>query len=335
MDFIDEVHIDVSAGDGGDGCLSFKRAKNIPKGGPDGGDGGSGGDILFKSNESLNTLSRFRYEKYFGAEAGKRGLSNNKSGASGKDLVIEVPVGTIIYDSAFEEKVADLSTDSQRFVVAKGGKGGSGNLRFKSSTNRSPRRITKGKEGGSLSLRLELRLLADVGLLGKPNSGKSSLVKAVSSANPKIADYEFTTLSPSLGVVDYSDDKSFVISDIPGLITGASKGVGLGFQFLKHLSRTRLILQIIDVEGKGTKDIEEESKELLTELNEYDENLTDKVNWLVLNKIDLISKEKQMKLKEYFDNQKDLEVCLISAKNRQGTDNLMKEVGYKLEKSNE
>ena len=335
MNFIDEVHIEVSAGDGGDGCLSFRRAKNLPKGGPDGGDGGSGGNIVLKSNASLNTLAKFRYEKYFSAESGKKGLSNNKSGADGKDLFIEVPVGTIIYDESFDHKVADLDSDNKKVIVAKGGKGGSGNVRFKSSTNRSPRRTTLGQEGGFLSLRLELRLLADVGLLGKPNCGKSSLVSAVSSANPKIADYEFTTLKPSLGVVDYSSDKSFVISDIPGLITGASKGVGLGFQFLKHLSRTRLILQMIDVEGKETKDIEEESKVLLLELKEYDVNLTEKVKWLVLNKIDLIPKEKQMKLKEYFDKQQDLEVSLISAKNRIGTENLMKEVGFTLEKIDE
>ena len=335
MNFIDEVHVDVSAGDGGDGCLSFRRAKNLPKGGPDGGDGGSGGNIVLKSNASLNTLARFRFEKYFSAESGKKGLSNNKSGANGKDLFIEVPVGTIIYDESFEHKVADLDSDNKEVIVAKGGKGGSGNVRFKSSTNRSPRRTTQGQEGGSLSLRLELRLLADVGLLGKPNSGKSSLVNAVSSANPKIADYEFTTLKPSLGVVDYSSDKGFVISDIPGLITGASKGIGLGFQFLKHLSRTRLILQMIDVEGKETKDIEEESKVLLLELREYDVHLTEKVKWLVLNKIDLIPKEKQMELKEYFDKQQDLEVSLISAKNRIGTENLMKEVGFTLEKIDE
>ena len=335
MNFIDEVHVDVSAGDGGDGCLSFRRAKNLPKGGPDGGDGGSGGNIVLKSNASLNTLAKFRYEKYFSAESGKKGLSNNKSGADGKDLFIEVPVGTIIYDESFDHKVADLNSDNKEVIVAKGGKGGSGNVRFKSSTNRSPRRTTQGQEGGSLSLRLELRLLADVGLLGKPNSGKSSLVNAVSSANPKIADYEFTTLKPSLGVVDYSSDKGFVISDIPGLITGASKGIGLGFQFLKHLSRTRLILQMIDVEGKEIKDIEEESQVLLLELREYDVNLTEKVKWLVLNKIDLIPKEKQMEFKEYFDKQQDLEVSLISAKNRIGTDNLMKEVGFTLEEIDE
>ena len=335
MNFNDEVHVDVSAGDGGDGCLSFRRAKNLPKGGPDGGDGGSGGNIVLKSNASLNTLAKFRYEKYFSAESGKKGLSNNKSGADGKDLFIKVPVGTIIYDESFDHKVADLDSDNKEVIVAKGGKGGSGNVRFKSSTNRSPRRTTQGQEGGSLSLRLELRLLADVGLLGKPNSGKSSLVNAVSSANPKIADYEFTTLKPSLGVVDYSSDKGFVISDIPGLITGASKGIGLGFQFLKHLSRTRLILQMIDVEGKETKDIEEESQVLLLELREYDVNLTEKVKWLVLNKIDLIPKEKQMELKEYFDKQQDLEVSLISAKNRIGTENLMKEVGFTLEKMDE
>ena len=335
MNFIDEVHVDVSAGDGGDGCLSFRRAKNLPKGGPDGGDGGSGGNIVLKSNASLNTLAKFRYEKYFSAESGKKGLSNNKSGANGKDLFIEVPVGTIIYDESFDHKVADLDSDNKEVIVAKGGKGGSGNVRFKSSTNRSPRRTTQGQEGGSLSLRLELRLLADVGLLGKPNSGKSSLVNAVSSANPKIADYEFTTLKPSLGVVDYSADKGFVISDIPGLITGASKGIGLGFQFLKHLSRTRLILQMIDVEGKETKDIEAESQVLLLELREYDVNLTEKVKWLVLNKIDLIPEEKQMELKEYFGKHQDLEVSLISAKNRIGTENLMKEVGFTLVKIDE
>ena len=335
MKFLDQAKIFVKGGDGGSGSASFRREKFVEFGGPDGGDGGSGGNIVLKSNASLNTLAKFRYEKYFSAESGKKGLSNNKSGANGKDLFIEVPVGTIIYDESFEHKVADLDSDNKEVIVAKGGKGGSGNVRFKSSTNRSPRRTTQGQEGGSLSLRLELRLLADVGLLGKPNSGKSSLVNAVSSANPKIADYEFTTLKPSLGVVDYSSDKGFVISDIPGLITGASKGIGLGFQFLKHLSRTRLILQMIDVEGKETKDIEEESKVLLLELKEYDVNLTEKVKWLVLNKIDLIPKEKQMKLKEYFDKQQDLEVSLISAKNRIGTENLMKEVGFTLEKIDE
>ncbi|MCH2263939.1 MAG: Obg family GTPase CgtA [SAR86 cluster bacterium] len=332
MNFIDEVLIKVSAGDGGNGCLSFRRAKNLPKGGPDGGKGGSGGDVILKANPNLNTLARFRYEKYFQATSGKKGLSMNKSGADGEDLIIEVPLGTIIYDETIKEKIADLDSDQEEVVVAKGGKGGLGNLRFKSSTNRSPRRTTQGEGGGSLDLKLELRVLADVGLLGKPNSGKSSLVNAVSSAHPKIADYEFTTLKPSLGVVDYISDKSFVISDIPGLISGASKGVGLGFQFLRHLSRTRLILQIIDVENKEVKGIETESKELLKELAEFDSNLTQKVQWLLLNKIDLISKEQQMKLERRLKKQQDLKVYLISAKQRLGTESLMKEIGFALEK---
>ena len=335
MNFIDEVHIEVLAGNGGDGCLSFRRARNLPKGGPDGGDGGSGGNVILKANSNLNTLARFRYEKYFQADGGKKGSSRNKSGAGGEDLVIEVPLGTIVYDEAIEEKIADLDSPREQIIVAKGGMGGFGNVRFKSSTNRSPRRTTEGQDGGRLSLKLELRLLADVGLLGKPNSGKSSLVNAVSSARPKIADYEFTTLKPSLGVVDYISDKSFVISDIPGLISGASKGVGLGFQFLRHLSRTRVILQIIDVENKEAVDVERESKELLKELREFDSNLSQRVQWLVLNKIDLISKEQQMELERSLKKQQDLKVYLISAKQRLGTGSLMKEIGFALEKLDE
>ncbi|MEC7865486.1 MAG: Obg family GTPase CgtA [Pseudomonadota bacterium] len=335
MNFIDEVFINVSAGDGGNGCLSFRRAKNLPRGGPDGGDGGSGGNIIFKANSNLNTLARFRYEKFFSADGGKNGLNKNKSGANGEDLLIEVPLGTIIYDDPIKEKIRDLDSDQEEIIVAQGGKGGFGNARFKSSTNRSPKKTTKGQEGGSLSLKLELRLLADVGLLGKPNSGKSSLVKAVSSANPKIADYHFTTLKPSLGVVDYFQDKSFVISDIPGLITGASKGVGLGFQFLRHLSRTRVILQIIDIGNKDIKEIEKEYKELLKELKEFDLNLVQKVRWLVLNKIDLISEEQQQKIEAHMRKKRNLAVYFISAKQRQGTKKLMRDIGFALEKLNE
>jgi len=335
MNFIDEVFINVSAGDGGNGCLSFRRAKNLPKGGPDGGDGGSGGNIIFRANSNLNTLAQFRYEKFFSADAGKNGLNKNKSGANGEDLLIEVPLGTIIYDDSVEEKIGDLDSDQEEIIVAKGGKGGFGNARFKSSTNRSPKKTTKGQERGSLSLKLELRLLADVGLLGKPNSGKSSLVKAVSSANPKIADYHFTTLKPSLGVVDYFQDKSFVISDIPGLITGASKGVGLGFQFLRHLSRTRVILQIIDIGNKDIKDIEKEYKELLKELKEFDLDLVQKVRWLVLNKIDLISEEQQKKIESHMRKKRNLVFYFISAKQRQGTKKLMRDIGFALERLDE
>ncbi|MFL2698058.1 MAG: Obg family GTPase CgtA [Gammaproteobacteria bacterium] len=336
MNFIDEVFIEVSAGKGGDGLLSFMRAKNIPKGGPDGGDGGKGGDIIFRTNEGLNTLAQFRYEKFFTSELGKRGGSNNKTGSNGDDLVIEVPPGTVIFNEVLGEKIVDLDKNNEEFLIAKGGEGGLGNLRFKSSKNRAPRQTTKGEEGDYLSLRLELRLLADVGLLGKPNSGKSSLVKSVSSANPKIADYAFTTLKPSLGVVDYLADKSFVISDIPGLIAGASEGVGLGIQFLKHLSRTRAILILIDIENKLPEEIKKEVEELKEELINFDEPLVERVKWLILNKLDLVSKEDLEFLKEsLLDIKEDLTVHFISAKNRVGTEQLMKEVGFYLEKEDE
>ena len=246
MKFIDEVSIEIKAGDGGNGLSSFRRLKNIPKGGPDGGDGGDGGSILIRAVNNLNTLSKFRYQRKFEAKNGKRGGSNNKTGSDGEDLIIEVPCGTILYDSETDILITDLVNDQDEITICKGGKGGFGNLRYKSSTNRSPTKFTEGKEGEFISLKLELRLLADIGLLGMPNVGKSSLVRAVSSAKPKVADYPFTTLHPSLGVVDYSENSSFVISDIPGLIAGASSGVGLGIQFLKHLSRTKVIVQMVD-----------------------------------------------------------------------------------------
>ena len=291
MKFIDEVTIDVKAGDGGNGLASFRRLKNIPKGGPDGGDGGHGGSIIFRAVNNLNTLSKFRFQRKFEAENGKRGGSQNKTGSDGKDFVIEVPCGTLLYDLETENPLIDLVNNQDEFLICKGGKGGLGNLRYKSSTYRSPTKFTEGKLGESLSLRLELRLLADIGLLGRPNAGKSSLVRAVSSAKPKVADYAFTTLHPSLGVVDYSADSSFVISDIPGLIAGASEGVGLGIQFLKHLSRTKVIVQIVDVYEKKPNEIIEEIKELSTEITNFDPMLINKVKWLALNKIDLISED--------------------------------------------
>jgi GTP-binding protein len=297
MKFIDEVTIDVKAGDGGNGLASFRRLKNIPKGGPDGGDGGHGGSIIFRAVNNLNTLSKFRFQRKFEAENGKRGGSQNKTGSDGKDFVVEVPCGTLLYDLETENPLIDLVNNQDEFLICKGGKGGLGNLRYKSSTNRSPTKFTEGKLGESLSLRLELRLLADIGLLGKPNAGKSSLVRAVSSAKPKVADYAFTTLHPSLGVVDYSENSSFVISDIPGLIAGASEGVGLGIQFLKHLSRTKVIVQIVDVYEKGPNEIIEEIKELSTEITNFDQMLINKVKWLALNKIDLISEDNIKELK--------------------------------------
>ena len=337
MKFIDEVSIDVKAGDGGNGLASFRRLKNIPKGGPDGGDGGNGGSIIFRSVNNLNTLSKFRFQRKFEAENGKRGGSQNKTGSDGKDLVIEVPCGTLLYDLETDNPLADLINNQDELLICKGGKGGFGNLRYKSSTNRSPTKFTEGKEGDSLSLRLELRLLADIGLLGKPNAGKSSLVRAVSSAKPKVADYAFTTLHPSLGVVDYSENSSFVISDIPGLIAGASEGVGLGIQFLKHLSRTKVIVQIVDVYDKNPMEVITEIRELSKEITNYDPDLIEKVKWLALNKIDLINTNQLEELKaelgrEFQDN---LHIYCISAAKKEGTQQLMRDIGEFMETSDE
>ena len=337
MKFIDEVSIDVKAGDGGNGLASFRRLKNIPKGGPDGGDGGTGGSIIFRSVNNLNTLSKFRFQRKFEAENGKRGGSQNKTGSDGKDLVIEVPCGTLLYDLETDNPLADLINNQDELLICKGGKGGFGNLRYKSSTNRSPTKFTEGKEGDSLSLRLELRLLADIGLLGKPNAGKSSLVRAVSSAKPKVADYAFTTLHPSLGVVDYSENSSFVISDIPGLIAGASEGVGLGIQFLKHLSRTKVIVQIVDVYDKNPMEVTTEIRELSKELTNYDPDLIKKVRWLALNKIDLISTNQLEELKEELGRefQDNLHIYCISAAKKEGTQQLMRDIGEFMETSDE
>lgn len=337
MKFIDEVTIDVKAGDGGNGLASFRRLKNIPKGGPDGGDGGNGGSIIFRSVNNLNTLSKFRFQRKFEAENGKRGGSQNKTGSDGKDLVIEVPCGTLLYDLETDNPLADLINNQDELLICKGGKGGFGNLRYKSSTNRSPTKFTEGKEGDSLSLRLELRLLADIGLLGKPNAGKSSLVRAVSSAKPKVADYAFTTLHPSLGVVDYSENSSFVISDIPGLIAGASEGVGLGIQFLKHLSRTKVIVQIVDVYDKNPMEVITEIRELSKEITNYDPDLIKKVKWLALNKIDLINTDQLEELKDELGRefQDNLHIYCISAAKKEGTQQLMRDIGEFMETSDE
>ena len=333
MKFIDEVTIDVSAGNGGSGCMSFRRSRNLPKGGPDGGDGGNGGSVFLKATNTINTLSKFRYQRSFEAENGKRGASQNKTGANGKDLYIEVPCGTVIIDLDSETQIADLTEDGDEKCITMGGEGGSGNQKFKSSTNRSPTKTTVGKIGLTKELKLELRLLADIGLLGKPNAGKSSLVEAVSSAKPKIADYEFTTLYPSLGVVDYSALSSFIISDIPGLIAGASKGVGLGIQFLKHLSRTKIILIVIDVFDKDYESVINEVEELIKEVKEYNKDLESNIVWLVLNKIDLVNKQEinnlMKRLEENYKNK--LRVSSISAAQRKGTEELMKDIGKYLE----
>ena len=337
MKFIDEVSIEAIAGNGGNGVASFRRLKNIPKGGPDGGDGGDGGNVIIRAVNNLNTLSKFRYQRKFEAKNGKRGGSNNKTGSDGEDLIIDVPCGTLLYDLDTDTLIKDLVNDQDEITICKGGKGGFGNLRYKSSTNRSPTKFTEGKDGEFLSLKLELRLLADIGLLGMPNAGKSSLVRAVSSARPKVADYPFTTLHPSLGVVDYSDNSSFVISDIPGLIAGASSGVGLGIQFLKHLSRTKVIVQMVDIYEKSSLEIIQEVKELLVEITNFDKKLTKRIKWLVLNKKDLVDRGKleilKTDLQKYFKD--DFYIYCISAAKKEGTQTLMRDIGEYMELTND
>ena len=337
MKFIDEVSIEAIAGNGGNGVASFRRLKNIPKGGPDGGDGGDGGNVIIRAVNNLNTLSKFRYQRKFEAKNGKRGGSNNKTGSDGEDLIIDVPCGTLLYDIDTDTLIKDLVNDQDEITICKGGKGGFGNLRYKSSTNRSPTKFTEGKDGEFLSLKLELRLLADIGLLGMPNAGKSSLVRAVSSARPKVADYPFTTLHPSLGVVDYSDNSSFVISDIPGLIAGASSGVGLGIQFLKHLSRTKVIVQMVDIYEKSSLEIIQEVKELLVEIKNFDKKLTKRIKWLVLNKKDLVDRGKleilKTDLQKHFKDE--FYIYCISAAKKEGTQTLMRDIGEYMELTND
>ncbi len=291
MRFVDEVIITVTAGAGGNGCVSFRREKYIPLGGPNGGDGGNGGNIILKSTEDLNTLIDFHYTRHFKAENGRPGEGRQCTGRSGTDLVIQVPVGTVVYDQGTGEIIGDLTEPGQSMLVAKGGFHGLGNLRFKSSTNRAPRQSTPGQPGETRELRLELKLLADVGLLGLPNAGKSTFLAAVSAARPKVADYPFTTLTPQLGVVHIACHQSFVIADIPGLIKGASVGIGLGFQFLRHLSRTRLLLHLVDISPIDESDPLDSIQTVCQELQEYNTELSTKPRWLVFTKMDLMPAE--------------------------------------------
>lgn len=287
MKFVDEATILVIAGDGGNGCVGFRREKFIPFGGPDGGDGGDGGSVFLVADESINTLIDFRYERRYQAQRGENGRGNNCTGAKGDDLVVRVPLGTMVYDNETGELIADLTREGQPARVAQGGWHGIGNARFKSSTNRAPRQSTPGTPGEQRELRLELKLLADVGLLGMPNAGKSTLIRTVSAARPKVADYPFTTLYPNLGVVRVGALRSFVMADIPGLIEGAAEGAGLGIQFLKHLSRTRLLLHLVDVSPYGgSGDPVDDARKIIVELAKYSEDLLAKDRWLVLNKID-------------------------------------------------
>ena len=294
MKFIDEARIQVSAGNGGNGVVSFRREKYEPEGGPNGGDGGRGGSVYAVADRNLNTLIEFRYTRKFAAQRGENGGSSDCYGKGGDDIVLHMPVGTVLTDSNSGEIVADLSTDGQRILIAKGGKGGLGNIHFKSSTNRAPRQCTKGEPGEERELRLELRVLADVGLLGLPNAGKSTFIRAVSAARPKVADYPFTTMHPNLGVVRVSENKSFVIADIPGLIEGAADGAGLGIRFLKHLARTRVLLHIVDLAPLDPDaDPVHDARAIVGELEKYSPELAAKPRWLVLNKLDLIPEEER------------------------------------------
>ncbi|MGQ9862192.1 MAG: Obg family GTPase CgtA [Thiobacillaceae bacterium] len=289
MKFIDEAHIEAIAGKGGNGAVSFRREKYVPRGGPDGGDGGRGGSIWAEADRNLNTLVEFRYTRLFRAKNGENGRGADCYGKSGEDLVLRVPVGTVIQDEDSGELIADLTRHGQRALLARGGKGGLGNLHFKSSTNRAPRQSTPGEPGEQRRLHLELKVLADVGLLGMPNAGKSTFIRSVSAARPKVADYPFTTLHPNLGVVRVDTDRSFVLADIPGLIEGAADGAGLGHQFLRHLARTRLLLHLVDLAPLDpAADPVAQARAIVEELRRYDESLYRKPRWLVLNKIDLI-----------------------------------------------
>ena len=288
MKFVDEATIRVHAGNGGNGCASFRREKFIPFGGPDGGDGGSGGSVWLVADEGLNTLVDFRHQRVYRAKRGENGMGRQMAGKGGEDLLIRVPVGTSVVNIDTDEEIGDLTENGSRLLVAQGGYGGKGNIHFKSSVNRAPRKFTPGAPGEERELRLELKVLADVGLLGFPNAGKSTLIRAVSAATPKVADYPFTTLQPHLGVVRIESDKSFVIADIPGLIEGAAEGAGLGIQFLKHVARTRLLLHVVDIAPFDGTDPIEQIRAIEGELKSFDPKLLKRPRWLVFNKVDLV-----------------------------------------------
>src|SRR5690554_6102771 len=298
MKLVDEAEITVTAGKGGNGCVGFRREKFIPKGGPDGGDGGDGGSVWLQADENLNTLVDFRHQRRFQARKGEGGMGQQKYGKGGEDLVITVPVGTVVTNVDTDEVIGDMTADQERLLVARGGKGGLGNIHFKTSINRAPRQSTLGEPGEERVLKLELKLLADVGLLGFPNAGKSTLVRAVSAATPKVADYPFTTLYPNLGVVSVEPARSFVIADIPGLIEGAAEGAGLGALFLRHIQRTRLLLHLVEIEPLDGTDAVDQIRTIEGELKRFDADLLDKPRWLLLNKADLIPADDARELGE-------------------------------------
>ncbi|WP_187625628.1 Obg family GTPase CgtA [Pseudomonas congelans] len=333
MKFVDEVSIRVKAGDGGNGCMSFRREKFIENGGPNGGGGGDGGSIFMVAHVNLNTLVDYRYTRHFDAERGSNGGSADCTGRKGEELVLRVPVGTTIIDATTQEIIGDLTKDGQRLMVAQGGWHGLGNTRFKSSTNRAPRQTTPGKPGDQRDLKLELKVLADVGLLGLPNAGKSTFIRSVSAAKPKVADYPFTTLVPNLGVVSVDRWKSFVVADIPGLIEGASDGAGLGIRFLKHLARTRLLLHLVDMAPLDESSAPDAAEVIVSELEKFSPSLAERDRWLVLNKCDQILEEEQEARKQEIVERLEWTgpVYVISAIAKEGTEQLTRDIMRYLE----
>lgn len=334
MKFVDEATIEVRGGDGGHGCVSFRREKFIPRGGPNGGDGGNGGSVFLLADRGLNTLADFRHTRLFNAKRGQNGAGWDRCGKQGNDLIVPVPIGTRVTDADTLELIGDLARDGERLLVAQGGRRGVGNTRFKSSTNRAPRQSTPGQPGDIRRLNLELQLLADVGLLGLPNAGKSTLIAAVSAARPKVADYPFTTLHPNLGVVHLGPTRSFVVADIPGLIEGAAEGAGLGTRFLRHLSRTRLLLHVVDVAPMSAgADPADAVLTVVGELQKFSPALAARQRWLVCNKIDLLSpaqrKEVRQRLVERLSWRGPL--FMVSAVTREGTSDLVNSVMKHLE----
>lgn len=336
MKFVDEATIKVQAGKGGNGCLSFRREKYVAKGGPDGGDGGDGGSIYVVAENDLNTLVDYRYQRSYKAESGEAGRGRNCSGAKGQDLELPVPVGTTVVDDETEEVMGDLTHVGQKLLVARGGWHGLGNTRFKSSVNRAPRQTTKGSLGEERSLRLELKVIADVGLLGMPNAGKSTFIRSVSQAKPKVADYPFTTLVPNLGVVSVEKHRSFVIADIPGLIEGAAEGAGLGIRFLKHLSRCRVLLHLVDVAPFNESDPVHVANAIVDELKRFSPALAERERWLVLNKLDLLPEDQQKRVCDQVISELGWEgpVYKISAISSRGTEKLAQDLMTYIEERN-
>jgi len=337
MKFVDEANISVYAGNGGNGCLSFRREKYVERGGPDGGDGGDGGSVVIEANDSLNTLVDFRFVKSYRAQNGASGQGRNCTGKGGDDLVLQVPVGTTIIDEDSGEILGDLSVAGQPQVVAQGGFHGLGNTRFKSSTNRAPRQTTSGSDGEQRNLKLELKVLAEVGLLGLPNAGKSTLIRAVSAAKPKVADYPFTTLIPNLGVVKVDAHRSFVVADLPGLIPGAAEGAGLGIRFLKHLTRNRILLHLIDVAPFDGTAPAESAATIIAELQSFSPTLAARDRWLILNKTDLIDSQELAAVRESLLRQLAWEgpVYEVSAISAEGTKRLCQDIMLHLEQLNQ